>query len=441
MSRVAQRTAFQRTFFSRPSTTRTSLRLPCTRHFHQRITRTQTRPSLKGLRWDTVYVQEEKRFLGMRYKTLVLVACGLGYLCIPLMEWERNLGEYLLGWLKKPSAEWLKTLFKGKEGGVSQLDFDGESQLNSAEAKGARIEIITPERKTGRDGERVPTGTSTVPFFPRKIWLPRSGAVDDGKSAALPAGTGIPDEDEEYQLLGLGIRTVSFLSFEVYVVGLYVSHSDLSKLQEKIVHAVAAPGASTLVQGEKGDLRQKLLDEQGSEAIWSSVLKDAGLKSAIRIVPTRSTNFNHLRDGWVRMITARRTGPEFTDPGFEVSLGIFKTLFGARQFKKGKALLLGRAADGSLGAWLEEDDKTTGSGSGSGAAGTPNRAGEEEKEKEPPSRMTWVGGLADERISRLVWMGYLAGANVASEDARKSVVDGVIELVERPIGTVDTQVV
>ena len=167
--------------------------------------------------------------------------------------------------------------FTGAADRVIQLDSAGGSALVSPEAKGAKIEIITPERKTGRDGELVPTGTSTVPFFPRKIWLPRSGAVDDGKSAALPAGTGIPDDDEEYQLLGLGIRTVSFLSIQVYVVGLYVSHSDLSKLQEKIVHAVAAPGASTLVQGEKGDLRRKLLDQQSSEAIWSSVLKEAGL--------------------------------------------------------------------------------------------------------------------------------------------------------------------
>ncbi|KAL8948839.1 MAG: hypothetical protein Q9222_004998 [Ikaeria aurantiellina] len=54
--------------------------------------------------------------------------------------------------------------------------------------------------------------------------------------------------------------------------------------------------------------------------------------------------------------------------------------------------------------------------------------------------MKFLGGLEDERISRLVWLGYLAGGNVASEEARKSVVDGVMEIVERPIGTVETQV-
>ena len=320
---------------------------------------------------------------------------------------------------------------------MAKSDTARANELTSADAKAARVEIITPEHGKGRDGGQVPTGTSTVPFFPRKIWLPRTG-VDDGKSPALPAGTGILDEDEEYQLLGLGIRTVSFLSVQVYVVGLYVSHSDLSKLQEKIVHAVVAPGASTLVQGEKGNLKQMLLGDEGSEAIWGSVLKEAGLKSAIRIVPTRSTNFGHLRDGWIRMITARSKGAESTDPGLNRSIGLFKAIFGARQLKKGKAMLLQRDADGSLGAWLEEDEEMIGSGT-STAGTTPQRA---EEEKKPPSpRMAWMGGLADERITRFVWMGYLAGAKVASEGARKSVVDGVMELVERPIGTVETQVV
>ena len=347
-----------------------------------------------------------------------------------------------------------------------------DDQLSTPASK---IEIITPERSgsgsgTDRGGEeQVPTETSTVPYFPRKIWLPRTGAgVDDGKSAALPAGTGVPaDQDEEYQLLGLGIRTVSFLSIQVYVVGLYVAHSDLATLQEKLVHAAAtaAPaGASTLVQGEKDDLKQNLLEEHGSEAIWSDVLKERGgrgLKSALRIVPTRSTNFAHLRDGWVRMITARGKGPEYSDAMFEPAIAQFKAIFGGRKLEKGKALLLRRAADGSLGAWVEEDlnndaaaaaaaaagdlkKATTGTQAATTPPGAPARvtAATTGIDKDPPGRrMAWMGGVQDERISRLVWMGYLAGAKVASEGARRSVVDGVMELVERPIGTVDTQVV
>lgn len=413
MSRAAPRIiASQHSFVSPPIN---SLRFSRNLQLHHRAWRASTRCTNRYLN-HRAYSTTKKHFGKIPY----LGTLALSLAVYSLFQWNE-------GWPRE-----------------ARNDTARVNELAYAEAKAAKIEIITPERGTDRDGEQVPTGTSTVPFFPRKIWLPRTGAVNDGKSPALPAGTGIPDQDEEYQLLGLGIRTVSFLSIQVYVVGLYVAHSDLSKLQEKIVHAVAAPGASTLVQGEKGDLKQMLLEDTGSEDVWSSVLKEMELKSALRIVPTRSTNFGHLRDGWVRMITARSKGPEFTDAGFEPSVGKFKAIFGGRQLQKGKALLLGRAADGSLGAWVEEDLVTeaiavgTATGTGTGVAATPHQA---EGEKIKPARMVWMGGVNDERISRLVWMGYLAGGKVASEGARKSVVDGVMELVERPIGTVETQVV
>jgi hypothetical protein len=51
-----------------------------------------------------------------------------------------------------------------------------------------------------------------------------------------------------------------------------------------------------------------------------------------------------------------------------------------------------------------------------------------------------LGEVQDERISRAVWLNYLAGKSVASEPARASIVDGIMEFVERPVGTVATQV-
>jgi hypothetical protein len=52
-----------------------------------------------------------------------------------------------------------------------------------------------------------------------------------------------------------------------------------------------------------------------------------------------------------------------------------------------------------------------------------------------------VGVVPDERISRLIWLNYLAGSKVASEAARQNIITGVMEFVERPVGTVATQVV
>lgn len=267
------------------------------------------------------------------------------------------------------------------------------------------------------DTNQVPTGNSTVPFFPRIIHLPLT-SPNTGKSAALPAGTGAASASEEYHLLGLGIRTVSFLRIQVYVVGIYVALSDLGKLQEGMVRSIAGGTASTLVDGEKEELRKVLLAGEGSERVWGHILKEEGLKSAARIVPVRNTDFGHLRDGWVRGIDARGKGPGFEDENFKTAVGEFKGVFGGRKgVGKGKVLLLGRGEDGALGVWVEEEME--------------GKTGE----------MVRLGGVRDERVARLVWLGYLAGGTVASEGARRSVVEGVMELVERPIGTVETQVV
>ncbi|KAM0802116.1 chalcone-flavanone isomerase-domain-containing protein [Usnea florida] len=166
---------------------------------------------------------------------------------------------------------------------------------------GVRVEITGQDH--GPNTDQVPTGTSTVPYFPSRIWLPRSAAASEeqaGKSPALPAGMGAAKEEEEYQLLGLGVRKVSFLRIQVYVVGIYVAKSDMGRLQGELVRASVGSGASTLVQGEKEELRRTLLDGEGSTRVWSDVLKAGGVRSAVRIVPTRVTNFSHMRDGWIR---------------------------------------------------------------------------------------------------------------------------------------------
>lgn len=290
---------------------------------------------------------------------------------------------------------------------------------------GARVEITG--RDHGPNTNQVTTGTSTVPYFPRSICLPRSGgASEEGKSPALPAGIGAALEEEEYQLLGLGIRKVSFLRIQVYVVGLYVAKGDMERLQDELVRASVGSGASTLVQGEKEDLKKTLLDGEGSTKVWLEVLKEGGVRSAVRIVPTRDTNFSHMRDGWIRGIDLRGKGKEFEGEDFKMAVDQFKGMLGGRgSVGKGKVLLLGRGANGALRAWVEED-------AGGADSKTSRREG---------GGMTLLGTVKDERISRLVWMGYLAGQNTASEDARRSIVDGVIEIVERPMGTIETKVV
>ncbi|KAF2433066.1 chalcone isomerase [Tothia fuscella] len=265
--------------------------------------------------------------------------------------------------------------------------------------------IIAVDEKAGEDVELVETGTSTVPHFPKTIHLPSSSANS---------------EDTEYTLLGLGIRTVSFLSIQVYVVGLYVQTSSLASLQKNLIQSVN-PMASALIPDEKDELKKRLLDGEESHKIWNTLLTDANsqLNMAVRIVPTRSTDFGHLRDGWVRGITSKTqtlssTGPsEFADDSFGAALKEFKTLLAG----KGKAptnsvIILKRDTEGVLTVLYQSKD------------GVVND----------------FGRVQDERIGRLIWLGYLGGKSVSSEGARKGVVDGVMELVERPVGSVETKV-
>jgi Chalcone isomerase like len=270
---------------------------------------------------------------------------------------------------------------------------------------------IAPVTSLQEKAEQIPTGTSTIPTFPKIIHLssldapPDASIVDRGK--------------QEYQLVGLGIRTVSFLGIQVYVVGLYIAVPDIAKLQQQLVRKMD-PIATTLVPGERQKLRDLLMDPVKGEEVWDEILKDGGIRTAFRIVPTRNTDFMHLRDGWVRGITGRtqaRTAAgdqAFNDETFGASVNDFKAVWGSgarKSVPKGGTLLLTRDAQGKLAAWIEE--------------------------KQGSLRL---GEVDDERISRLIWLGYLAGKNVSSEGARRSVVDGVMDFVERPVGTVAQQV-
>ncbi|KAI0517474.1 chalcone-flavanone isomerase [Xylaria bambusicola] len=251
--------------------------------------------------------------------------------------------------------------------------------------------------------EIVPTGNSTVPTFPRLIDL--AVGAEEGQEKL----NGV-----EYTLVGLGVRTVTFLGFEVYMVGYYMATQDIAAVQARLVKEIN-PIATTLVPSEKETLRKALLDPEHGEKLWNSILKDIRPRSLFRIIPVRDTDFHHLRDGFVRAITARTQGnnPEFGDEAFGLAMKDFKSLFNRGKVPKSRELLLCRDAVGRL--TVTYDDGKTGMGS--------------------------IGRVVDERVSRLLWLNYLAGKAVASEPARKNIVDGIMEFVERPIGTVATRVI
>jgi hypothetical protein len=169
---------------------------------------------------------------------------------------------------------------------------------------------------------------------------------------------------------------------------------------------------------------------------------------AFRVVPCRGTDFKHLQDGWMRGIASRTDEVrrkqaelirqqaaenksislpkpveegEFSDESFGVAMKEFRNLFqGKGKAPKGSVIVLTRNKSGTLGALYQ-----------------PIVKGEKQ---EKMGKSSWLGEVRDERVGRLVWLLYLGGENVSSEPARRSIVDGCMEIVERPVGTLETRV-
>ncbi|KAL2152276.1 hypothetical protein VTH82DRAFT_5460 [Thermothelomyces myriococcoides] len=307
-----------------------------------------------------------------------------------------------------------------------KLDADLPSTDPLAGANAADRKVVIHDEE-GR--EMVPTGNSTVPLFPRTLDLPAFTAPITSPSpdattdtAGTPTIT-TPSGTTEYTLVGLGLRTVTFLGLQVYVVGYYVATSDIAALQNALTKRIN-PIATTLVPGEREQLRSTLLDPAEGERTWDELL-GAGVpaRSAFRIVPVRDTDFHHLRDGFVRAVQARASPQTMADESFGEAMRQFRAVFNRGSVPKRKELLLVRDETGRLSITYD------------------GGANKKQKEGSQSAGRQLIGVVEDERLSRALWLNYLAGKKVASEPARQNIVDGIMDFVERPVGTVASQVV
>ncbi|KAJ6788746.1 hypothetical protein PWT90_07973 [Aphanocladium album] len=315
--------------------------------------------------------------------------------------------------LKKAIDE--KNAREGQSSGAVKFDARPDIPKEQFKTEAGELRKVVLHDEDGN--EVVPTGNSTVPLFPRTIdvSLPLDKKEQSPLAASVADSTGT-----QYTLVGLGMRSVTFIGINVYLVGLYVATQDIARLQHYLVKNVNSV-ATTLIPSEKDTLRQRLLDPVEGEALWDAILRDAKLRSVIRIAPVRDTDFHHLRDGFVRAIQGRSSLDKaaYGDEAFGAAMKDFKALFNRGQVPKKKEMLLCRSESGALA--VTYDAGSTGSG------------------KEPQREV--LGTISDGRLSHLLWLNYLAGSKVASEPARKNIVEGVMEFVERPVGTVATQVV
>lgn len=148
-------------------------------------------------------------------------------------------------------------------------------------------------------------------------------------------------------LVGLGVRTVSFLRVKVYSAAFYVEDRVLDTLAK-------LPGWSAFSAEQIGN--DTLISALLQASDCAIRIGTSGLPySQLIAVPVRGTDLAHLRDGWVRAIQARqklarKSASITTEQDEDVTQAVqtLKALFPARSVPKGSALILERSKNGEL---------------------------------------------------------------------------------------------
>lgn len=191
----------------------------------------------------------------------------------------------------------------------------------------------------------------------------------------------------DYHLVASGVRTVTFLSFKVYGVGLYIPKKD-----EPVVRSVVEAYLKENPQLSKGAL---LDDKELSQRIISDISKK--VPYAMKITPVRNTDFGHLRDGLTKSILANPLAKVFRE---EVAQGIqqLRDVFSGHKGSVPK--------NDSL--WVVSDTKTT------------SIVYEGKKSNKV------LGTITEPKIGEVLLVLYLSSAKPLSEPFRKSFISYIV---------------
>jgi hypothetical protein len=117
----------------------------------------------------------------------------------------------------------------------------------------------------------------------------------------------------EFELIGYGVREVSFLKMKVYALGVYIAKEDIplvkqifnSKFIESFYEDIKE---STNIEQHKEHLSNALADPQVSNILIKNLLS-SNIRFTARICAIRNTDLSHLRDGFIRTI---RNNPNYS---------------------------------------------------------------------------------------------------------------------------------
>lgn len=221
----------------------------------------------------------------------------------------------------------------------------------------------------------------------------------DSSISAFPTNLFMANQanlDTDYQLLGYGIRSVTFVGFKVYGIAIYIATDDVSKTK-KILNQNYLSTFGT----ENHSLTELLTIPEFSTEIISKLLEE-NIRFTARISPVRNTDFNHLKDGLIKSILAHPQSKELKEAvnnGLEELRDVFNGHRGS--VPKDHALWISKLPQGKLKISYENPQKNL---------------------------LIHMGQINEPVISKLLFLQYLSGKKPLSEPLRKSCNDGLVGL-------------
>lgn len=153
---------------------------------------------------------------------------------------------------------------------TTRVHADAQEELSNAVSAYGGIDVVN----FINSGNVVVDPNTSIPF-PKTIHIP----------SKIP----VPD----LTLIGVGVRTVSFLGIKVYSVAFY---ADLNNPVLQVGTCFFVPICPTLTH-------EQIPQSATPEAKIDHIIKNT--TCALRVIPTRGTSYSHLRDGFMRALQGR----------------------------------------------------------------------------------------------------------------------------------------
>ncbi|KAH3672868.1 hypothetical protein WICMUC_004090 [Wickerhamomyces mucosus] len=159
-----------------------------------------------------------------------------------------------------------------------------------------------------------------------------------------------------YQLLGYGTRSVTFLKFRVYALGIYIADDDV----EKIPLVFDSNYLSNTFIDDHDQGKNKSHSENVSDALKTPIKSkilisnflDSNVRLVARITPVRNTDFGHLKDGLIKSILASGIP---NDENLDNGLNELRNAFQRKgSVPKNHNLILERLTNGELQIYYED---------------------------------------------------------------------------------------